>query len=443
MIFGPDDEQPPAPAEPFSSVDPEDQQPAVHQPGSSVQPSHESTTTTTAEAPQRRIRQPKQLQVDERAELSNRQLGEWSTNYLANMNALSRMKEQNKSTAQAKKNAAFWILDQGIGGIEVNFGDDHFDHPLSVFSGQNLLDALTHRHTSPTRSKRARSESVDLDEEEDGRRVRPRGEDEEEVARGEEGTAAGFEEDGIMYQADDHQIESEVGRQAPSSLRDPSSAMPWNLSSRAGSPRLGSAAPGMSSSVGGAGGLPVGPPSVLSRRRSRLTSASPLHSKAPRLPSLAIEDDPTGAFEEGMLPGGDYPGLEGEMIVDDDFELYGPSAAVDTQTAAQSQWLKNTLENEAYNFLNFLETQIGERGMEVEDEDGQTITSITLDELLQPANNTKVVGAQAMLHVLALTTKGLILVEQKEAFGDIVMRVVPRRGEQAEEHDGGEGMVVE
>ena len=360
---------------------------------------------------------------------------------MTNMNALSRTKEQNKSTAQAKKNAAFWILGQGIGGIEVNFGEDQFDHPLSVFSGQHLLDVLNHSHTSPVGSKRARSESADLDEEEEGRRVRARGEDEEEVGRGEEGPV--FDDDGIMYERDDYQIESEVGRQAPSSLRDQSSAMPWNVSSRAGSAqRFGSAGPGMSSSVAGAGGLPIGPPSVLSRRGSRLTSASPLHGKAPRLPSLAIEDDLTGAYDEGILPGDDDPGLEGEMQVHEDFELYGPSAAVDTQTAAQSQWLKNTLENEAYNFLNFLETQIGERGMEVEDEDGQTATSITLDELLPPTQNTKVVGAQAMLHVLALTTKGLIMVEQEEAFGEIVMRVVPGHGKQG----GGQGeeeMVVE
>ena len=441
-MLGPDHEQPLPSADPFSFVEPEDHQHTEQQPRSSAHPSQQSTTTTTAEAPQRRIRQPKQLQVDERAELSNRQLGEWSTNYLANMNALSRTKEQNKSTAQAKKNAAFWILGQGIGGIEVNFGDDVFDHPLSVFSGQNLLDALNQRHSSPAGSKRARSESADLDDEEEGRRVRPRGEDEEEVGRGEEGPV--FEDDAIMYQGDDYQVESEVGRQAPSSLRDQSSAMPWNLLSRAGSAqRFGSAGPGMSSSVAGAGGLPIGPPSVLRRRGSRLTSASPLQGRAPRLPSLAIEDEPTGGFDEAMLPGDDNPTSEGEMRVDDDFELYGPSAAVDTQTAAQSQWLKNTLENEAYNFLNFLETQIGERGMEVEAEDGQTVTSITLDELLPPTENTKVVGAQAMLHVLALTTKGLLTVEQEEAFGEIVLRVVPGQGKQAEENDRGEEMVVE
>ena len=409
-----------------------------------MHPSHESTTTTTAEAPQRRVRQPKQLQVDERAELTNRQLSEWGTNYLANMTALSLAKEQNKSVAQAKKNAAFWILGQGIGGIEVNFGDDHFEHPLSIFSGQNLLDALGRGQRSPTGSKRARSESADLDDEEEGRRVRPRGEDEEQVARGEEGPMFGFDEEGILGQGDDYQIESEVGRQAPSSLRDQSSAMPWNLSSRAGSvQRLGSAGPAMSSGVGGAGGLPIGPPSVLSRRGSRLTSASPLHSKAPRLPSLAIEDDPSGAYDEGILPGDDnYPGLEGEMNIDDDFELYGPSAAVDTQTAAQSQWLKNTLENEAYNFLNFLETQIGERGMEWEDDAGE-INSITLDELLPPTENTKVVGAQAMLHVLALTTKGLIEVEQEEAFGDIRMRVVPGRSQREGGTKGEEEIEVE
>ena len=355
------------------------------------------------------------------------------------MDALARTKDQNKSAAQARKNAAFWVLGQGVGGVEANFGNDTFPHPLSVFSGETLLQILGRRQTSPTGSKRARSESADLDEAEGGRRVRARGEDEEDVARGEEGPVYGFDDDGILPQGDDYQVESEVGRDAPPSLRDQSSAMPWNLSSRPGSvQRFGSAGPGMSSSA--AGGLPMGPLSVLSRRGSRLMSASPLHGRAPRLPSLGIGDDQTGDFDEGILPGEDYPV---GMDFDEDFELYGPSAAVDTQTAGQSQWLRTTLENEAYNFLNFLDTQIGERAMAVDDEEDGMLHSITLDELLPPAENTKVVGAQAMLHVLALTTKGLIVVEQDEAFGDIRLRLVAEKGEQAQGEDGGENMDVE
>ena len=114
---------------------------------------------------------------------------------------------------------------------------------------------------------------------------------------------------------------------------------------------------------------------------------------------------------------------EAPMLDADAFEQYGPAAAVDTQTAAQSQWMRITLENEAQNFLGFVEAQLNERG-----EDGQLAESVTLDQLLPPAENSGVVAAQALLHVLALTTKGLLKVEQEEDFGDIVLKVVEVMG---------------
>jgi hypothetical protein len=384
------------------------------------------------------------LQQDERAELSNTLLGKWSTGYLANMAALARSKEQNKSITQAKKNAAFWVLGQGIGRVEVTFGADIFPHPLEVFSGHNLLELLQGEQNVPSRSKRSRSQSADIREEQDeeeARRVRRRTDDEYGVARGEEERLTGLDDEGILIQGDDYNPESEVGRHAPSSLREQSSAMPWNLSSRAGSvQRLGSAGGGLSSSVGGAGGFPAGPPSILSRRGSRMTSASPLIGKAPTLPSLAIEDDLTGTpLDEGLYPDHEDFTSGGGANDLDDFDLYGPSAAVDTQTAAQSQWVQAALENEAVNFLNFLRTQIWERGVEeaeevrgelnaeeeAGDENRQQTKSITFEQLLSPTENTKVVAAQALLHVLSLKTKGLIEVEQEADFDEIRLRIVP------------------
>ena len=124
----------------------------------------------------------------------------------------------------------------------------------------------------------------------------------------------------------------------------------------------------------------------------------------------------------------------------EDFQLYGPAAAVDTQTAAQSQWVAATLENEAYNFLAFLDAEIQSRAAAADDLMGQPINSITLDELLPPAQNTKVVGAQALLHVLSLATKELIEIKQEQAFGDIAMTVVGGRPETEpeNEYDAGE-----
>ena len=382
----------------------------------------EEIREATAEASERPARQIKRLVVDQRTEHGNRQLNEWNRDYLDNMAHMAKTKEQQRSLAQAKKNAAFWVLDQGIGGVEVNFGHDQQPHPLSVFSGQALLDALLGPEGSIAGSKRSRSRDQGEEEEEQARRVRARTDDGEQVGQADpdEVNVMG-EEDGIVPQDDDN-LMSEVGRQAPSSLPDQLSSMPWNRSSRQGSALpFGSAAPGLSSSIGG---NPYGPPSRLSRHGSRLTSASPLHGRGlPRLPSeelLQLGSDGFGMGSEDVQPA--------EGIDIDQYELYGPAAEVNTQTAAQSQWLTTTLENEAHNFLTFLETQLVERGDEHEEEDHEPTKTMTFASLLPPQSNSAVVGAQAMLHVLALATKGLIRVGQDEPFGDIHMRVVSPAG---------------
>ena len=157
-------------------------------------------------APQRQIRALKEAQPDRRTELQNKDLGDWSNNYLNNMADLARAREQNRSAAQGKKNAAFWVLGQGIGGVQANFGDDREPHPLALFSGLALLDALMgpDAQRSPGASKRARSLSVETDE---GRRVRPRTEEvQDEAARGarEDQLMLGLDDDGILIQGDDY-----------------------------------------------------------------------------------------------------------------------------------------------------------------------------------------------------------------------------------------------
>jgi meiotic recombination protein REC8, fungi type len=391
----------------------------------------ESISEETAAAPQRRARPIKRTQVDERTELQNKDLGDWSANYLDNMAQMTRAK-QARATAQGQKNAAFWVLGQGIGGVQANFGDDREPHPLAVFSGQALLDALlgSEGHRSPTSSKRARSSSPS---EEEDRRVRARNDDDKDVARGnaESSQVMGYDDEGMMMPMDDFNPESEVGRRAGSSIPDVASVLPWNRSaSRQGSAQpLFSAGLGISSSIGGPGsGMKFGPGHILGgMRSSRMGSSSPLGGKGRPLMDL---DDLLDLADQ-------QAGDDMAMIDEEAFEQYGPSAAVDTQTAAQSQWLRNTLESEAQNFLGFVEAQLIERG-----EEEEPAKSITLDQLLPPAENSGVVAAQALLHVLALTTKGLLQVEQEEEFGDIVLKVVRVQPEASSQLSGEDDMVV-
>ena len=142
--------------------------------------------SSSAEAHQYRVRAPKATQADDPQELANVDLAKWDTNYLANMAEATKIKQQHKAVALARKNATFWVLGQGIAGVGVGIcsGDDRVPNPLAIFSGRTLLEALTGRESSPLGVKRTRSLLDDLDEEGKARRVRARGEDEQEVGRG-------------------------------------------------------------------------------------------------------------------------------------------------------------------------------------------------------------------------------------------------------------------
>lgn len=211
-----DDEDPRLPpAEPFplairNDINPSSDAPAPVSPDQAQPAPAASISTESAVAPQRKTRGPRLAQPDLRTELQNAELGEWSTNYLDNMADLARVKEQRRSIFQAKKNAAFWILGQGIGGVQANFGDDRQPHPLAMFSGQELLDALKGPLVAGVDSpggsgKRARSSSPQEDGE---RRVRARTEDaQEEMGRGvgDDGVVLGFDDEGVMVQGDEFQ----------------------------------------------------------------------------------------------------------------------------------------------------------------------------------------------------------------------------------------------
>lgn len=203
--------------------------------------------------------------------------------------------------------------------------------------------------------------------------------------------------------------------------------MPWNISaSRQGSVRpFSSALPSVvSSNHPGLPGLPeLGPPSGLSHRRSRLVSASPLLGRggpAPRFSSLELSEstglaaEPVDFGEEGMVVANSLADLQ--LGDDDEFQLYGPGAAVSTQTAAQTQWVRAALDAEAHNFLDFLRADIHARGAR----DDKT----SFETLLPPVEHTKTVAAQALLHVLTLATRDLVEVRQRDAYGDIEIGMV-------------------
>lgn len=229
--------------------------------------------------------------------------------------------------------------------------------------------------------------------------------------------------------------------------------MPWNalISSRTGSARpVGYT----SSAAGRLGGfdLALGPPST---QGHRVTSASPLLGRgkqsATRYSSLEIpgQDQPSG--DVGTF---DDDGFQLPDLGDEEFELHGPAAGVSTQQANNSEWLANTLEDEANNFFAFLQAELEKRSPVLEKAESQDLGSdgdgigrgtVTFEELLPPESNSKVVGAQGLLHVLTLVTRGAVTVKQQEDFGEIEMSIVPgvRLVEREEDDREQEGDVID
>ncbi|KAL8808536.1 MAG: hypothetical protein Q9182_000087 [Xanthomendoza sp. 2 TL-2023] len=393
---------------------------------SSAVPQGESSSETALARQQRKPRGRKVLPSDPTQELRNSDLAQWHNDYLANMENAKKAKLHKKASATAKHNAASWVFGAGIGGVGLGRGPSQLKGPLAdMFAGDALMQALTGNSTSAAGKKRSQSGSEADGTDAEERRVRMR-EGEEEFGR-----TPGFhlEDDDTLALLGNEAIE--LGRHEQPAMED-SLQMPWNRSASARESRYGSVGrgQGFGSSIGGftaSGGRPsslpvVGGPGSMDRRASRITSASPLVGRGQeRSSDLEIPQ-----FDENELLGGPSTSVAG-----DEFQLLGPAAAVDTQTAAQSQWMRATLDTESNNFLDFVKDEISGKVPpinEAGDEASQAAaapSSVFFEQLLPPTQNSKVVAAQAFLHVLALATKGMLEVEQNEDYGPIQLGLVP------------------
>lgn len=354
-----------------------------------------TSETASAEAQRRKPRAKKVLPQDRTTSLRNHVLAEWGRNYLDNMQEAMQHKESLRLAALAKKNAEHWMLNAGT---VLGMG---LQGPLDIFSGAKLLETFTGVNLLERGKKRPRDAA---DSSDSGRRVRARGEpSSDEIARGIDDAATFQYDDDLAPVVNDDTIEQ--GRQAPTPLDDRhlSSVFPWNQSAGSRQPTDGGHP--TSASFGG-------PLNLFGRRGSRLTSASPLVGRDP------LAGQPAGEiqFPDSDIAMGGFTGEE-------DFELYGPAAQVDTQTAAQSQWQRAALGAESANFMDFVRSAVDEakQTADLDEEDDESARSISFGDLLPPETNSNVVAAQAFLHVLSLGTKDLLKVQQQESFGPITL----------------------
>jgi len=133
----------------------------------------QDSETTRGVAQQRTIKA-RLVPIDDPTELPNQTLGDWNDGYLEFMDEAHLDSANKISLAQAKRNAAFWVLDQGIGAVDTEFRADVHEHPLSIFSGRSLLDALVGPQAQPQGRKRSSSAMEEEAGDDHSRRVRSR-----------------------------------------------------------------------------------------------------------------------------------------------------------------------------------------------------------------------------------------------------------------------------
>lgn len=169
--------------------------------GSSSGVSREQESSESADAPlQRKSRAPKTLPVDAWQELHNSDLTRWKTDYLSNMAEATAAKTSHKAPFLAKKNAAFWVVGAGIGGVGAGLGSSKLQSPLDIFAGDSMMEALTGVTISVAGQKRGRDDEEEHDSDSEARRVRIRDGDRDQIGRRDD---AMLDDDGTMIIAAD------------------------------------------------------------------------------------------------------------------------------------------------------------------------------------------------------------------------------------------------
>lgn len=365
----------------------------------------QTTNSKTADSPVRRhIRAtPKVMVSDGILEFRNRDIIRWNTEYATNMQEAIRQKHAGRIAAMAKKNAEYWVL-EASGLAALGQADRLVQGPLEMFSGAKLLETTMSVRFPPGGAKRR----LEDDAESESRRVRVEPSS-DEVGRG------GFDDRHVPTMDDDYPA-AEQGREAPTPLNDRhlSSVYPWNQST--GSRRL-TGFFGSASAVGA-----TGQSAILSHRRRRLLSASPLADRGlARADTAGMYKQQQEQYLYEEEP--DDVGMTGI----DEFELFGQGTEVDSQAAQQSQWQHAILDSESFNFLAFVQAGIEDADkarVQLGVEDDILNNSIDFERLLPSETNGRTVAAQGLLHVLALGTRNMLHVEQENPFGVIALHLV-------------------
>lgn len=337
-----------------------------------------------------RARRP--IPIDKTLQLRHSDLANMNDNYLSNMAAAKKLKNQYKSARLARKNAFHYVFGCGLGNTGLPHGN--LTGPLAQFSGTSLYESLTgleFNAPAPILGKRPSSPDA---EQSVNKRARP------EVGRGPE------DEAGDMLPLFDDSVE--LAREAPlQSLYDEhSSQMPWNHppSSRATSRHA--------SIQRSAAGNSARPPRSFDRagtmkgHQAQMPS-SPLHGRGP-LQASAFLETPGGELL------GDESGFEDQIQPMSGLDA-SPEGGFNLPASSPSQpmpWSR-TLDADARRFLSFVSANANP--VAPSDTSEEVVKETMLSSLLPPTEHSRLVAVQAFVHLLTLANEGCIIAKQDTA----------------------------
>ncbi|KAI2468161.1 hypothetical protein F4781DRAFT_422878 [Annulohypoxylon bovei var. microspora] len=382
----------------------DDAQPASE--GALVHPPHDDHSAFLSDdppqdqAPSRRKRKARILHADEETQISRNTINKWQDDYLENCGG---KKIRAAGPAKTRANAMLLTFGLGLGNIGQNLGVPRMIHPLALdFSGDSLFTAITELEVpeQPRGQRRSASESIE-DDVEQGRRVKPRLEDDiVQQGRSLEG------DDFLIHDGQQFQDSPEVGREAQAPMSDHLSSalrMPWNRGS--------SNIPG--SSLHG------------SAQKGRIPS-SPLAGRGNIQDIVRFSDAPS--FDDGGFDV-NVGGPPSDKDAFDNLNL-SPQGANPAGQEGDGQKIDGwpTLDIEGQNFLSFMQSTIRENGERRLDEDFDIDRRwVAFDDAFVPRTTNRATAAQAFFHALCLATKGRLEVQQdvepEVAFGGIWLGV--------------------
>ncbi|KDN68302.1 hypothetical protein CSUB01_06912 [Colletotrichum sublineola] len=332
-------------------------------------------------------------------------LKSWQEHYVDNAERVIR-KRKKVTQNEARSNAYFFTLGQGIAGIGRSTGIPGTDFPLAdIFAGPGLRDIIYGppgaqepdvQTPSPQGRRRRANEAFDTaGGGSEDRNVRQRVDGTPRPGRSMDDNGEDF---GMMF-AEETMPEMGMEAAQPMDEHQSSSIMPWNRT-----PSVGRASSVISHGTRPHEQLNGQKPSSI--RGSSIPPFEPLHSG----------------------PGSDWGSasvdrLGSQNARPEDSNLAGVTANAQQEDEYSSQWIRSNLDTASEQFLQWAEEEAKKTGQVKEGDDKKTRRWVEFEDLVSPAKDNHVVATQAFHHILTLATKDAISVEQQvdnmQPFGPI------------------------